>query len=109
LLFLASGGHLASQEPILGAGSDSCAEILNRDPELRNFQNGWEHHEIRCEREFFVSGRHTALMEDGTEPEFGPRDLAIIQPGDDAWVVGDEPNVLLALSGATQPCELSGG
>ena len=48
-------------------------------------------------------------MEDGTEPEFGPRDLAIIQPGDDAWVVGDEPNVLLALSGATKPCELSGG
>jgi hypothetical protein len=57
LLFLAGRGHLASQEPILGAGSDSCAEILNRDPELRNFQNGWEHHEINCEKKFFVSGR----------------------------------------------------
>ena len=48
------------------------------------------------------------LMDDGTELEFGPGDLAIIQPGHDAWVVGDGPNVLLELSGATKTSELSG-
>ena len=58
---------------------------------------------------YFLSGRQMVLMEDGTELEFGPGDLAIIQPGHDAWVVGDEPNVLLELSGATKPSELSGG
>lgn len=57
---------------------------------------------------YFLSGRQVVLMEDGTELEFGPGDLAIIQPGHDAWVVGDEPNVLLELSGATKPSELSG-
>ncbi len=57
---------------------------------------------------YFISGRLMVLMDDGTELEFGPGDLAIIQPGHDAWVVGDEPNVLLELSGATKPSELSG-
>lgn len=55
---------------------------------------------------YFLSGRQKIVMNDGTELEFGPGDLAIIQPGHDAWVVGDEPNVLLELSGATRPAEL---
>jgi hypothetical protein len=40
----------------------------------------------------------------------GGLDLAreTLEPGHDAWVVGDEPNVLLELSGATKPSELSG-
>jgi len=54
---------------------------------------------------YFLSGRQKVVMNDGTEFEFGPCDLAIIQPGHDAWVVGDEPNVLLELSGATKPTE----
>jgi len=56
---------------------------------------------------YFLSGRQAVRMDDGTELEFGPGDLAIIRPGHDAWVVGDEPNVLLELSGATRPSELS--
>jgi mannose-6-phosphate isomerase-like protein (cupin superfamily) len=55
---------------------------------------------------YFLSGRQKVVMNDGTELEFGAGDLAIIQPGHDAWVVGDEPNVLLELSGATKPAEL---
>lgn len=54
---------------------------------------------------YFLSGRQKIVMDDGTELEFGPGDLAIIKPGHDAWVVGDEPNVLLELSGATKPAE----
>ena len=56
---------------------------------------------------YFLAGRQAVVMEDGTEFEFGPGDLAIITPGHDAWVVGDEPNILLELSGATKPSELS--
>jgi len=37
-------------------------------------------------------------MDDGTEMEFGPGDVAIMQPGLDAWVAGDELNVLIELA-----------
>ena len=36
------------------------------------------------------SGRIGVLHEDGTELEIGPGDAYIIEPGHDAWVVGDE-------------------
>ena len=57
---------------------------------------------------YFLSGRQKVVMADGTSFEYGPGDLAIIQPGHDAWVVGDEPNILLELSGTAKPSELSG-
>ena len=41
-------------------------------------------------------------MDDGTEIEFGPGDVAIIDPGHDGWVVGDEPNILFELAEATR-------
>jgi hypothetical protein len=40
-----------------------------------------------------VSGRMHLVQDDGTEDEFGPGDVYIIDPGHDAWVVGDEPLV----------------
>jgi len=40
---------------------------------------------------YMVSGRIKVVMDDGTEEEFGPGDVAIIPPGHNAWVVGDEP------------------
>jgi len=39
---------------------------------------------------YFVSGRMTVVMDDGTEATFGPGDLMVCPPGHDAWVVGDE-------------------
>ncbi len=51
----------------------------------------------------FLAGRQHVVMEDGTEMEFGAGDVAVIPPGHDAWVVGNEPNVLLELSGAVKP------
>ena len=38
-------------------------------------------------------------MDDGTEVEGGPRDTAIISPGHDVWVVGDEPCVSFDFTG----------
>jgi hypothetical protein len=48
-----------------------------------------------------VSGRMKVVMADGTEMEAGPADVAIIPPGHDAWVVGDEPVVFIDWGGAT--------
>jgi hypothetical protein len=38
-----------------------------------------------------VSGLFHVLHSDGTEVELGPGDAYVIEPGHDAWVVGDEP------------------
>ena len=40
---------------------------------------------------YCLSGRMKVVMDDGTEGELGPGDMAAIEPGHDAWVVGDEP------------------
>jgi ethanolamine utilization protein EutQ (cupin superfamily) len=48
-----------------------------------------------------ISGRLHVVMDDGSEQEFGPGDLALIPPGHDAWVVGDEPVVTIDVSGMT--------
>jgi hypothetical protein len=38
-------------------------------------------------------------MDDGTEEEFGPGDAAVIPPGHNAWVVGNEPVVSVDFTG----------
>ena len=40
-----------------------------------------------------LSGRMHIKHEDGSEGEIGPGDAYVIEPGHDAWVVGDEPMV----------------
>jgi len=37
-----------------------------------------------------ISGRMHMVHDDGTEGEAGPGDAYVINPGHDAWVVGDE-------------------
>jgi hypothetical protein len=39
------------------------------------------------------SGRLAIKHDDGTEVEIGPGEAYVIEPGHDAWVVGDEPFV----------------
>lgn len=51
---------------------------------------------------FILSGRQHVVMEDGTELVLEPGDVAVMPPGHDAWVEGDEPNVLLELTGVAQ-------
>jgi hypothetical protein len=40
-------------------------------------------------------------MADGTEFEAGPGDVTMLPAGHDAWVVGNEPVVVIDWSGAT--------
>jgi hypothetical protein len=39
-------------------------------------------------------------MDDGTEEEFGPGDAAVIPPGHNSWVVGNEPVIAIDFTGA---------
>lgn len=49
---------------------------------------------------YVESGKMTVKMNDGKEITLGPGDAADIPPGHDAWVVGDEPCVLVDFKGA---------
>lgn len=49
--------------------------------------------------QYVVSGRIKVVMDDGTEEEFGPGDAAVIPPGHNAWVVGNESVVAIDFTG----------
>ena len=68
------------------------------------FQPGWKWSECikpvvgteKCEAHhvgILQSGRLHVVHQDGTEGEVGPGAAYVIEPGHDAWVVGDEPCV----------------
>lgn len=48
-----------------------------------------------------VSGRMHIAHEDGTEVEVGPGDAYVIEPGHDAWVLGDEAFVAFEFDSKT--------
>lgn len=43
--------------------------------------------------QYVESGRIRVKMNDGSEEEYGPGDVAYIPPGHNTWVVGNEPYV----------------
>ncbi len=49
--------------------------------------------------QYHVSGVLHVVMDDGTEEAFGPGDVSSIPPGHDAWVIGQEPVVVVDISG----------
>lgn len=52
--------------------------------------------------QYHVSGRLRVRMDDGTEQEFGPGDVSLLPPGHDAWVVGNDPVVVIDITGMTE-------
>ena len=50
---------------------------------------------------YVVSGRIHIASDDGTELDLGPGDVYRLDPGHDAWVLGDEPVVALEFEGKT--------
>ena len=49
--------------------------------------------------QYHVSGRLRVVMDDGSQAEFGPGDVSHLPPGHDAWVVGNEPVVIVDITG----------
>jgi uncharacterized cupin superfamily protein len=65
------------------------------------FQPGWKwSQDVKpivqtdsCQAEhlaYVISGRMTAVMDDGTRLTFGPGDVMALPPGHDAWIEGDD-------------------
>ena len=48
---------------------------------------------------YIVSGSLHVVMDDGEEMDYGPGDFAVMDPGHDAWVVGDEACVVIDWQG----------
>ena len=76
------------------------------------FQPGWRWSEhvkpiaktASCEAPHFqyhVSGKLGIKMDDGTEIVAGPGDVTALPSGHDAWVIGDEPVVVIDWYGAS--------
>jgi hypothetical protein len=49
--------------------------------------------------QYHVSGTIKVLMDDGTEKEFNAGDVSLLPSGHDAWVVGNEPVVVIDFQG----------
>ena len=89
---------------ILNIGGGSVGRLV--------FQPGWRWstdvkpiaRTSSCEAPHFqyhVSGRLGIRMDDGTELVAGPGDITSLPSGHDAWVVGDEPVVVVDWYGAS--------
>ena len=52
--------------------------------------------------QYHVSGTLRIKMDDGTEVECGPGDVSLLPSGHDAWVVGDEPAVVVDFQGMAE-------
>jgi quercetin dioxygenase-like cupin family protein len=48
---------------------------------------------------YVISGRMKIVMDDGEEAEFEPGDFMVCPPGHDAWIVGDQPCVVIDWQG----------
>ena len=57
--------------------------------------------------QYHVSGTLRILMDDGTELTAGPGDITLLPEGHDAWVVGDEPVVVVDWHGASNYAKTS--
>ncbi|MNK06298.1 hypothetical protein D3C87_241920 [compost metagenome] len=51
--------------------------------------------------QYHLSGVLKIRMDDGTEIECKPGDVSLVPPGHDAWVVGDEPVIIIDFQGMT--------
>jgi quercetin dioxygenase-like cupin family protein len=49
--------------------------------------------------QYMLSGHIKVMMDDGSEEEFGPGDTAVIPPGHNAWVIGNDPVVAIDFTG----------
>lgn len=94
-----------------GKGEGKVLDVAGHSVLFGTFEPGWRwsehikpivgteqceaHHLIYC-----ISGRMKIVHSDGSEGEIGPGDVTVIEPGHDAWVVGDEPAVMIEFQGA---------
>jgi uncharacterized cupin superfamily protein len=57
--------------------------------------------------QYHVAGQLHVVMDDGEEEDFGPGDVSFLPAGHDAWVIGDEPVVIIDISGMKHYAEMT--
>ena len=101
--------HLASPEekrPFVDKGEAHVVHLGDHTVMKGTFLPGWHWKEHlspiagteTCQSPhllYVLSGRMVVRMDDGAEGECGPDDVVRIDPGHDAWVVGDVPCVVV--------------
>jgi quercetin dioxygenase-like cupin family protein len=107
--------------PFADKGGAAIVKVAGKTVIYGTFEPGWRWSEhIKplagtddCEAThllYCVSGRMKVAMSDGSgEGELGPGDIAAIEPGHDAWVVGDEPCVAVDFGGYARYAEQLSG
>jgi len=96
-----------------GKGEGGVFDVSGHPVLYGTFEPGWRWSEHikpiagtdKCEATHLMycfSGRMKIVHDDGTEAEIGPGDVAAIEPGHDAWVVGDEPCISIDFGGYRQ-------
>jgi quercetin dioxygenase-like cupin family protein len=96
--------------PFVSHGQAAVVTVGDHPVLHGTFEPGWKWSEHvkpiagtdKCEAThllYCTSGRMRVAMDDGSEAEIGPGDVASIAPGHDAWVVGDEPFVAVDFGG----------
>ncbi len=94
-----------------GKGEAHVVNVKGQPILYGTFEPGWRWSEHvkpiagtdTCQASHFlycVSGRMHIAMDDGSEADLGPGDVMAIDPGHDAWVVGNEPCVAVDWGGA---------
>jgi hypothetical protein len=104
MVSLESKGFDAPDEvrPFADKGQAQVVNVAGSSVIKGRFEPGWRWSEhLRpiagtdtCQSTHFlyvVSGRMHIAMDDGTEAEAGPDQIVRVEPGHDAWVLGDEP------------------
>ena len=103
----------AAPDDVRSFGEGGHADLVNVGPNLVRravYEPGWRWSEHvkpivgteSCQSAhlvYVISGRLTIAMDDGTEGEMKAGDVALIEPGHDAWVSGDEPCVVVDFAG----------
>ena len=80
----------------------SVAPLSCRVGDVRTSKADREDRQLqRCPHGLLRAGRMKVVMDDGEEAEYGPGDFAIMAPGHDAWVVGEDPCVFVDWQGFT--------
>ena len=96
--------------PFGGKGEGRVVNVGDRIVLYGTFEPGWRWSDNikpvagtdSCEAThvmYCISGRMGVAHNDGTQAEVGPGDIAVIEPGHDAWVIGDEQFVSVDFGG----------
>jgi quercetin dioxygenase-like cupin family protein len=109
-------GEPDETRPFTDKGQAAVVNIAGHPVMYMTYEPGWRWSEHlkpivgteSCEAThllYCLSGRLRVETNGGEQGEIGPGDVAAIEPGHDAWTVGDEPCVAVDFGSYVQPAK----